>query len=113
MPKESMTFEVPAGPSAALVAARRIVVERGWTVEAVDGARVVARRGMRASTWPIVIELSFADARSGGSSRAGTRVTANGKIGGYGPIQRRGLRQAMDAFRASLEFDASAEPETG
>jgi hypothetical protein len=58
---------------------------------------------MRSTAWPITIELSFADAGTG------TQVTANGKIGGWGPLQRRYLVRAMDEFRASMEFQVSTQ----
>jgi hypothetical protein len=105
MPKHSMTFEVPATPSEALLMARRLVAERGWSVESLTDGRLVTRRAMRASSWPITIELSVAD------TGAGAQVTADGKIGGWGPIQRKQLVGAMAELRASFEFEASAQPQ--
>jgi hypothetical protein len=103
MPKESLTFELPTEPSEALTTARRLVTERGWTVESVATRKVVARRAMRATSWAITIELSLADAGTG------TQVTANGKIGGWGPIQRKQLVRAMEGLRSSMEFEASTQ----
>ena len=105
MPLESMTFELPTSAADALAIARRLVAERGWSVESVTDGRLITRRAMRASAWPITIELSFADAG------AGACVKADGKIGGWGPIQRRHLARAMDELRASFEFEASTRPQ--
>lgn len=69
-----------------------------------DG-RLVGRRGVRGTTWPITIELSFADAG------VNTQVTVNGKIGGWGPIQRKAVVGAMDELRASIEFEVSKRPQ--
>jgi hypothetical protein len=103
MPKDSMTFELPTTSSEALTIARRLVAERGWSVESVTDGRIVTRRAMRASAWPITIELAFAGAG------AATRVTADGRIGGWGPLQRRQLTGAMNELRASFEFEASTQ----
>jgi hypothetical protein len=107
MPKQSTTFELPATPSEALAIARRLVAERGWSVESITDGRLVTRRAMRASSWPITIELSFAGAAEG------TRVAAAGKIGGWGPIQRRHLIRAMDELRASFAFEATLRATSG
>jgi hypothetical protein len=101
MPRNSETLELPTDPSATHDIARRLVVERGWSVEAVTAGRLVARRAMRASTWPITVEFSFA------AADRGTSVTLDGKIGGWGPLQRKALVRAMDELRASLEFEAT------
>jgi hypothetical protein len=103
MPKKSMSFDVPTKPSEAFTIARQLVAERGWSVESVADGRLVTRRGMRMTAWPVTIELSFADADAG----AGARVTADGKIGGWGPIQRKNLVGVMDELRASMEFEVS------
>jgi hypothetical protein len=105
MPKQSMTFELPTNPSESLTIARQLVVERGWSVESLTSGRLVSRQAMRTTTWPVKIELLFAGAG------AGSQVTANGKVGGWGPIQRRHLVRAMDELRASMEFQASTAPE--
>jgi hypothetical protein len=106
MPKHSVTFTVATAPDAALEAARRIVVERGWSVEALTEGRLVARRAMRASTWPITVELRFAPE----DASAGTQVEADGRIGGIGPIQRRALVRALGDLQASVAFEAGRSP---
>ena len=99
-----MTFELAAAPPDALAIARKLVVERGMSIQTVQPGRVVGREAMRvlSAHWPITLELTFAEAA------AGTQVTANGKIGGYGPIQRRALGKALEELRTSMEFDATA-----
>jgi hypothetical protein len=104
MPKHSITFELPAEPSQAVTIARRTVAERdGWSVDSVADGRLVTRRGMRATAWPITLELVFVGAGPG------TLVTADGKIGGWGPLQRKSLVRAMGELQGAMELDARAE----
>jgi hypothetical protein len=100
VPTEQDSFSLPGNPDAMLQLCRRVIVERGWSVEEVAAGHITGRVGARPFTWPQMIRLDFEDAEDS------TRVLVSAEIGGWGSIQRRALRKNMMALRETLEFEA-------
>jgi hypothetical protein len=104
MSKHSEQFTIPLVGQAGEAAVHQAVASCGWSVESQIPGRVVTRVGFGVTRNPSSIEVLM---MTHGDS---TTITLNGKIAGFGPLQKHHLtgqvRQLREAIGATVASQA-------
>jgi hypothetical protein len=97
MPRDRIEFEVAATLQDALDACRTAAESEGWTAEGNGPHRVQLRKGMGGTTWPIKLDVNLAPVTD-----EDTSVRVDGRVGGWGPIQKRALGEALNTLQSQV-----------
>lgn len=105
--KEQLQFRVGRGSEAVHDLCRRIISERGWSVDELSATNITARTGPPGTAWkwaPLTIRISLQEA--GSETLLSLDAVWPGKVG---PYARKQVMKKLVAFRESLEFEVGRE----
>ena len=97
MSKLSEQISVTGSADEAKQAARDAIGSLGWKSED-EGDAIVAKPGMSATAWPSKLTITASD----GS------VNVDGSIMGFGPVQKKHLKNRMAEFRSAVTSRSAA-----
>jgi hypothetical protein len=108
MPSDRIEFQLGIPVEDALAACRAVAERKGWAVEAAGPHRLAMKQGMKLNNYAVKMDAILAP--TGGGD---TTVRVDGRIAGWGPIQKKALREALNSFQSEALASAPSRPEAG
>lgn len=100
MPRASETFQIDNADNANLIdTSIKASIAAGLQANQIAENIVIAKRGMSGISWPIEITISILD-----SGDASSLIQLDGKVGGYGPIQKSELNKCIAEISSQFKL---------
>ena len=97
MPRDRIEFVVPATLRDTHNACRAAAEGQRWSVQSDEAHRLQFKQGIGATSWAVRLDVNLAPV----SDRA-TTVRVDGRVGGWGPIQKRALADALNTLQSNV-----------
>jgi hypothetical protein len=111
MPKDRIEFDVSATVQDALDALRAAAERKGWSVQAGGPHRLQLKQGMNMTAYAVKLDVNLVP-----STDRATTIRVDGRVDGWGPIQKRALGEALNSLQSEVlsalpQEAAGASPE--